>query len=272
MPLLAAFVWGEGHSATPMMPLQLFESRQFRNANVVTLLLYFALGGALFFVPFNLIDIQGYSAIAAGAAFLPFTLVMGGLSRWSGSLIGRYGPRVPLTVGPVIVASGLALCAVPSIGQSYWSGFFPAMCLLGLGMAVSVAPLTTTVMQAAGDRYGGVASGVNNAASRVAGMLAVALLGAVAVGVFRADSNARLVTAHIPQQLRAAVQEQASRLAEAKAPAAGDESQRRELTRILHEAFIHSFRVVMLIASGSALLSAVCGWMTFPARRPDRSR
>jgi EmrB/QacA subfamily drug resistance transporter len=265
VPLLASFVWWEKHCAAPMIPLQLFRSSRFRNANLVTLLLYFALGGALFFLPFNLISIQGYSAITAGAAFLPFTLIMGGLSRWSGALIGQYGSRVPLTVGPVIVACGLALCAVPSIGQSYWSGFFPAMCLLGLGMAVSVAPLTTTVMEAAGQRYSGVGSGINNAAARVAGMLAVALLGAVAVGVFRAESNARLAAAHVPQQLRAAIRAEASTLAEAKAPAAGDERQREELTRILHTAFVHSFRVVMLLTSGSALLAAVCGWVTFRA-------
>ena len=269
VPLLAAFVWWEKHTTAPMLALELFKSRQFVGANAVTLLLYFALGGALFFVPFNLIGVQGYSALAAGAAFLPFTLIMGTLSRWSGALLGRYGARAPLTVGPVIVASGLALCAVPDIGQSYWSGFFLAMCTLGLGMAVSVAPLTTTVMQSVEQRHGGAASGFNNATSRVAGMLAVALLGAVAVGVFRADLTARLAAAHVPRQLSEAVQAEASKLAEAKAPAAGNEREHQQLTRMLNEAFVHSFRVVMLLASGTALLSAVCGWLTFrPERRP----
>src|SRR6185312_14820097 len=136
-----------------MMPLRLFESRQFSGANAVTLLLYFALGGALFFVPFDLIGVEGYSAMSAGAAFLPFTLIMGVLSRWSGALTTRYGVRRPLILGPIIVAVGLALCAIPHIGQSYWSGFFPAMLVLGLGMAVSVAPLTTTVMESADERY-----------------------------------------------------------------------------------------------------------------------
>jgi EmrB/QacA subfamily drug resistance transporter len=189
VPLLGAFIWWQKRARAPMIPLGLFRSRQFSGANGVTLLLYFALGGGMFFLPFYLIGIDHYSAMSAGAAFLPFTLIMGVLSRWSGALTGRYGVRRPLILGPIIVAVGLALCAVPDIGQSYWSGFFPAMIVLGFGMAVSVAPLTTAVMQSADARHSGVASGVNNATARVAGMLAVALLGAIAVGQFRAIST-----------------------------------------------------------------------------------
>jgi EmrB/QacA subfamily drug resistance transporter len=268
--LLTLFVWWEKHAAAPMMPLPLFDSRQFSGANALTLLLYFSLGGAMFFVPFVLIGVHGYSAMAAGAAFLPFTLIMGGLSRWSGALITRYGARAPLTIGPIIVASGLALCAKPEIGQSYWSGFFPAMCLLGLGMAVSVAPLTTTVMESASEHYGGVASGINNATSRVAGMLAVALLGAVAVGVFRSDLNERLAAEHLPQQLREALQAETSKLAQAQAPAMSDAAQRQRLTRTLHESFVQSFRIVMLLTAGTALLSAAVGWLTIsnPRAKP----
>ncbi len=262
LALLVAFVWWEMRAPAPMMPLQLFRSRQFSGANAVTLVLYFALGGALFFVPFNLIGVEGYSAMSAGAAFLPFTLIMGVLSRWSGALIGRYGARRPLIIGPIIVAAGLALCAVPEIGQSYWSGFFPAMAVLGFGMAVSVAPLTTTVMESAGDEYSGVASGINNATARIAGLLAVALLGALAVGTFHATLDERLARAQVPTEVRTKLLAESAKLAEAQVPPMQDEHERQQLSRTLHESFVHSFRMMMLIASVTALLGAACAALT----------
>jgi MFS family permease len=225
------------------------------------------LSGALFFVPYELIGVEGYSAMRAGAAFLPFTLIMGVLSRWSGALTGRYGVRRPLIVGPAIVAAGLALCAVPDIGQSFWSGFFPAMTVLGFGMAVSVAPLTTAVMQSGGERHSGIASGINNATARVAGMLAVALLGAIVVGVFRSTLDARLANAQVPAEIRTSMRAEASKLTAAKVPAAGGE-QTRQLTHVLHESFVHSFRTVMLIAAGLALLSALCAALTIQDPEP----
>lgn len=264
--LLSIFLWSEARAAAPMMPLQLFRSPAFSGANAITLLLYFALGGALFFVPFNLIQIQGYSATVAGAAFLPFSLIMGGLSRWSGGLIDRYGARIPLIIGPIIAAAGFALLAIPGIGGSYWTTFFPAMAVLGLGMAVSVAPLTTTVMRSAEDRYAGVASGVNNATARIAGMLAVALLGAVAVGVFRAGLDERLDDLQVSSQIRQAMQDEVPKLAEAKVPAQIDGKQRQTLERALDESFVQSFRVTMLVAASLALLSALCAGFTIGAR------
>lgn len=261
---LGIFFWWERRAPSPMMPLELFRSHPFSGANGITLLLYFALSGALFFVPFELIGVHGFSAMQAGAAFLPFTLIMGGLSRWSGALIERYGARLPLTVGPMIVAAGLALCAVPGTEASYWAGFFPAMTVLGLGMAVSVAPLTTTVMRSAGDHHSGVASGINNAVSRVAGMLAVALLGAIAVGHFRTTLDWRLIEARVSTEVRQTLRAEASKLAEARVPSQLAPGEKERVTRILHESFIHSVRVVMLIGAGLALLSAVCGWLTMP--------
>ena len=260
--VLGAFVWFEGRTRSPMMPLQLFRSSDFSGANAITLFLYFALSGALFFVPFDLIRIQGYSATAAGAAFLPFTLIMGSLSRWSGGLIERYGPRRLLIIGPVIVAIGFALIAVPGIGGSYWTTFFAPMVVLGFGMAISVAPLTTTVMRGADDRYAGVASGINNATARVAGLLAVALLGSIAVGVFANALDERLDRLQASAAVRSALQAEVPKLAEAMVPKTVASDQRQVLERVLHESFVRSFRVVSLLAAALAAFSAAVAWLT----------
>jgi EmrB/QacA subfamily drug resistance transporter len=255
-------VWFEGRTRTPMMPLQLFRSADFSGANAITLLLYFALAGAFFFLPFNLIRVQGYPAALAGAAFLPLSLIMGGLSRWSGGLIERHGARRLLMIGPAIAAVGFALFAVPGIGGSYWTTFFPPMTLLGFGMAIAVAPLTTTVMRGAQESYAGVASGVNNATARVAGLLAVALLGSIAVGVFARSLNERMDRLQVTAEVRSAVQAEAPKLAEAAAPKNVAPAERQALERALRESFVYSFRVVSLIAAALAALSAVVAWLT----------
>ena len=182
--LLAGFVAWERRAAHPMMPLGLFRSAAFSGANLLTVFLYVALGGLSFLLPYLLIGVHGYSATEAGAAFLPFTLLMGGLSRWVGGHIERFGARRMLTVGPALAAVGLALFALPGTGGSYWTTFLAPMLVLGLGMAIAVAPLTTVVMNAVDDDQAGTASGVNNAASRVAQLLAVTALGALALGVY----------------------------------------------------------------------------------------
>lgn len=183
---LVLFVVVEARSRAPMVPLGLFRSRDFSGANLVTLLLYFALGGALFFLPFNLIRAHGYSATAAGASLLPFSILMGALSPTAGALATRFGARVMLTVGPTLAALGLALLAVGATTGGYWRGTFPGITVLGLGMTIAVAPLTSTVMGAVRAAQAGVASGVNNAVARMASLLAVAVLGLL----FRAPADA----------------------------------------------------------------------------------
>src|SRR5437899_10131022 len=195
----------------PMLPLAVFESRPFALANALTLLLYAALGGILFLVPLNLIQIQHYTATAAGAALLPFPLIMFALSRWSGGLVARTGPRLPLTVGPAIAALGLALYARPGIGGSYWTTFFPAVVVLAFGMAITVAPLTTTAMGAVDSRHAGVASGVNNAVARVAGLLAIAVFGAVLARTFDARVRARLDHLALSSAARAEIERELSK-------------------------------------------------------------
>lgn len=190
---LAAFVMVEARSRTPMVPLGLFRSRDFFGANLVTLLLYFALGGALFFLPFNLIRAHGYSAAAAGASLLPFSILMGALSPTAGALAARFGARLVLTVGPALAALGLALLAMGAPIADYWRGTFPAITVLGLGMTIAVAPLTSTVMGAVPTDQAGVASGINNAVARMASLLAVAVLGLL----FRAPTDAATPAATI---------------------------------------------------------------------------
>ncbi len=160
-----------------MMPLPLFRNSDFSGANALTVLLYAALSGALFLLPFILIEVHGYSAMAAGAAFLPFSVIMGLGSRWSGGLVERFGPRPPLVLGPAITAVGYVMLGVSGNDPSYWTGFLPGMIVIGTGMTLSVAPLTTAVFDSAPDEKSGTASGINNAAARAGGLVAVAALG-----------------------------------------------------------------------------------------------
>ncbi|MEJ8853162.1 MFS transporter [Variovorax robiniae] len=188
-----AFVKVEQRSAAPMLPLGLFRIANFSAANLLTLFLYAALGGGLYFMPLNLIQVQGYSATVAGAALLPFILLMFLLSGWAGQLVDRFGPRMPLVIGPAIAACGFGLlAALPGVGSSYWAAFLPGVLVLGFGMTVTVAPLTTTVMNSVGAELAGTASGVNNAVSRTAAVLAIAVFGvvmALASGAHPADGS-----------------------------------------------------------------------------------
>lgn len=260
------FVYVEKRRRDPMLPLSLFHSRNFSGANLLTLFLYAALGGALFFFPLNLVQVQGYTATAAGAASLPLVLIMFVLSRWSGGLVERHGARLPLIVGPMIAALGYALLSRPGIGGSYWTTFFPAMVALGLGMAVSVAPLTTTVMNAVGQNHAGIASGINNAISRTAGLGAVAAFGLVMLHAFDGSFDHRLSALHLTAETRGALDEERIELAGADLPDDLDAQTRMALQAAIKGSFVSGFRRVMAVAVVLALLSALVAGVLIQGR------
>ncbi len=266
--VLAAFVAVERRHPAPLLPLALFRSREFSGANLLTLLLYAALGGSLYFVPLNLIQVQGYSALAAGAALLPFILTMFALSHWAGDLVDRYGAKPPLVIGPTIAAAGFALLAVPGVGGSYWATFFPAVLVLGIGMAVSVAPLTTTVMNALDASQAGIASGVNNAVSRVAALLAIAVFGIVMSAAF---GHLLAQSLHLAPPLMRQVLAQQDKLAAIGMPAAASAAEQGSIKAAVTASFVYGFRWVMLLSALLALASAGAAWRMIGRRGGGRA-
>jgi predicted MFS family arabinose efflux permease len=254
---LVVFVLIEAKVDSPMVPPALFDSRSFSGANLLTLFLYAALGIFFFLFPLNLIQVQGYSPTATGAAALPFILLMFLLSRWSGGLVTRYGPKAPLVIGPLVAASGFVLFAVPSAGASYWKSFFPAFVVLGLGMAISVAPLTTVVMSSAGENRAGTASGINNAVARVASVLAIAMLGIVMLKMFSLSLERSIRGRMLSSSILDYLQSNATKLAGLDLPSGLDAGTTAAIGASISQAFVFGFRTVMLICAVLSLASAL---------------
>jgi len=267
--LVVTFVFLERLSRHPMVPLELFRSRTFTGANLLTFLLYSALGGTLFFLPLNLIQVQHYSPTAAGAALLPFILIVFLLSRWAGGLVQKYGAKIPLMVGPAIAAIGFASFVLPGLGGSYWKTFFPPVIVLGIGMAISVAPLTTTVMDSVAQTRAGVASGINNAVSRVAGLLAIALLGIVMLHEFNHTLDVKLLG--LPSSIRQSLDQQRAKLAAADLPQTIAPATRAQLRDAIDYSFVAGFRAVMFAGAMLAMGSAICAWWLIQTEADTKS-
>jgi hypothetical protein len=248
MLALVAFVAVEARETHPMMRLDLFASRTFSAANAYTFVLYAALGGSLYFVPFDLIDVQGYPPAFAGAALLPMIVILATTSRLSGGLVASVGARVPLTLGAALAACGFAIFAFAGVGHPYWLTFFPGSIVLGIGITLMVAPLTTIVMDAVETSHAGIASGINNAVARTSGLIAIAALGVVISTTFTAsvarEAQRTSVSADVKGKLPASVR-------------GSDETAAAHA--VVRSAYADGFRITMLASSLLALVAAAIG-------------
>ncbi len=269
---LFVFTWYERRVRVPMIPLGIFRSRAFTGANLYTFLLYAALGGSLYFVPFDLQNIHHYTPSAAGAAMLPFIIIMFAASRWSGGLVATVGARLPLISGAIVAGLGFLAYARIGNGGSYWATFFPAAVLLGCGGALFVAPLTTTVMDSADTDRAGAASGINNAVARVAGLLAVAALGIVLSHTFyTAFDRATPALALSAPAARIIVRERAG-LATGRAPEGLSPRERTAVRTALQTAYTQGFRRTMLISALLSWAAAIVALVTLAGGRQNRMR
>jgi EmrB/QacA subfamily drug resistance transporter len=264
---LIAFAFVEARVSSPMVPLTLFQSRSFSAANLLTLFLYAALGIFFFLYPMNLIQVQRYSTTQTGAAALPLILLMFFLSRWSGGLVTRYGPRTPLVVGPLIAATGFVLFAVPGVEVDYWKGFFPAFVVLGLGMAISVAPLTTAVMSSVDHDRSGAASGINNAVARVAGVLAIALVGIAMVKLFSFSLDRSLAGRVNAPSILQYLHSNVTKLAGLDLPSGLDSATAATIRSSISQAFVFAFRMLTCACALLALASAGIAALMIPAEK-----
>jgi len=267
---LVLFVIVERAVRIPMVPLELFRSKSFSGANLLTLFLYAAVGIFFFLFPLNLIQIQKYSATATGAASLPMILLMFLLARWSGGLITRYGPRVPLIVGPLIAAAGFLLFAVPDVHAGYATKFLPAFIVLGLGMAISVAPLTTVVMNSIEQERAGTASGINNAVARVAGVLAIAIFGVVMVAAFSNSLRRSLSELKLSDEIVRELESNVDKLANLDVPSSVNPQTAASIHSAIAAAFVSGFRLIMLLCALLGSASAVIAWRWIPTRSEGR--
>jgi EmrB/QacA subfamily drug resistance transporter len=271
---LILFVVIEHRSRQPMMPLRLFANRNFSGANLLTLFLYAGLGAGMLFLSLNMVQAQGYSQLDSGLTFLPFTVLMIAIARPAGSLADKFGPRSFLIFGPAIAGVGLLLLSFVKQTRGagdYWTSFFPGILLFGLGMSFTVAPLTATVMKSVSDEFSGVASGINNAMSRIASVFANAIFGALAVLFFSGSLQKTL-----PPNLKdnPVILQQTANLGNAKPPSSVTGADSTTVSRAYRSAFIEAYGKLMRCAATLAFIGAgmaiifIRRLKTSPAQKP----
>jgi EmrB/QacA subfamily drug resistance transporter len=265
--VLTLFIVVEKRARHPMMPLSMFKSRAFTVANVYTLAVYLALGGSLYFFPYVLIDVQGYAPTAAGATFLPFVFLQFVFSRWSGGLAHRLGARIPLVAGAVLAGCGFLLFSLPGAGNGdYWTTYFPAVVVLGIGAVFFVAPLTTTVFDSSDPELSGLASGINNAVARTAGLLAIALFGIVFTGVFSGGFDGRLEHAHVSAKTRALAGAEKAKFAAGTVPPDVPPADRPAVKQAVGEGFVAGFRAVQYSSAAVCFFAALIAFLALSGR------
>jgi EmrB/QacA subfamily drug resistance transporter len=257
---LSLFVLVESRAKNPIVPLTLFRSPAFLGGNLLTLFLYSSIGVFFFLFPMQLIRLEGYSATAAGAAGLPMILLMFLLSRWAGGLVERFGGRLPLIVGPITVALAFILFALLPGGKGYWLSLFPSFLILGLGMSITVAPLTTVVMNSVDASHTGAASGINNSVARVAGVLAVAVLGILMLATFSKTLDSEVANLHLPQNVISEIDSTKKELVGMQPPKDLEFNQRQEFQSAVATAFRSGLRLILFCCSALAIASAICAW------------
>jgi len=272
---LGLFLRVEARSANPLLPLSLLRSRTLAGALLVTLLVYAAFNGLLLFLPLHLIQAQRYDVALAGLTQLPVMLLLVALSRWAGGLLDRQGPRLPLTLGPAVAALGFLLLLRPGLTAgpaAFWTSYLPPLLVLGAGMALTMAPLSATVLSAVPAARSGLASGMNSAVSRLSGVLAVAALGAIALASFSHALDARAASLALPAPARAELLAQSSRFGAAEPPADLAGAQRAEAEEAIRGALVDAFRRVCAVSASLCFAGALVALVTLPARRIDSGR
>jgi len=257
---LIAFIFYEKKSSHPMMPLNLFNSKTFSGVNVMTLFVYAALSASLFFLPLNLIQVQGYPEEIAGLTLLPFAVILAGLSRFSGIFADKFGARKPLIAGPIFAGIGLLLLTFPGLTngpKDYWVTYFPGIIILGIGMGIVVAPLTATVMAAVPEHNSGIASGVNNTMARTAGLLAIAILGSLIIITFKGKLETNVNKLDIPVIKKSELINNAGKLADTQPPENLNEEETNNVKEIIKTSFIQSFDFIIYISAALTLLGSL---------------
>jgi MFS family permease len=254
------FIIIEIKSSNPMMPLKLFANSTFSGANLLTFFLYAGLGAGMLFLSLNLVQVQGYSQLQSGLTFLPFTVLMITIARFAGSLADKHGPRLFLIIGPAIAGAGLLILSFVKQTNGpadYWTTFFPGVLILGLGMSFTVAPLTAAVMASVSDHYSGTASGINNAMTRISGVFANAIFGALAVLLFSGALQSQIKTIPLNQKDKQLVMQQANDLGNAKVPVSISERDKPVIDKAYHAGFIHAYNNIMRLSGGLGFLGAL---------------